>query len=154
MLYLAPGVSQVFLPDASIPTVIAEGEFKTPALWRLANHGSPHRPRFLPLGVSSVYNWRGTIGKTVGPGGGRLGVKGAIPDLDWVAWEGRRFLRDLAGHAAEDVRRHVWDSDPRQNQKACVVGEEADVAPPCFAAPTDEVVAARPNLRSVFSGRW
>ena len=55
----------------------------------MANHGSPSRPRFLPLGVSGVCNWRGPIGKTVGPDGSRLDVKGAIPDLDWVAWEDR-----------------------------------------------------------------
>ena len=85
MLYLVPGVSQVFLRDASLPIMITEGEFKTLALWRLANHGSTSRPRFLPLGVSGVYNWHGTIGKTVGPDGSRLDVKGAIPDLDWVA---------------------------------------------------------------------
>ena len=72
--------------------MVTEGEFKTLALWRLANHGSPSRPRFLPLGVSGVYNWRGTIGKTVGPDGSRLDVKGAIPDLDWVAWAGRRVV--------------------------------------------------------------
>jgi hypothetical protein len=92
MLYLVPGVNQVLLRDASLPIMITEGEFKTLALWRLANHSSPSRPRFLPLGVSGVYNWRGTIGKTVGPDGSRLDVKGAIPDLDWVAWEGRRVV--------------------------------------------------------------
>src|SRR5260370_445730 len=92
MLNLAPGVSQLFLRDASLPIMITEGEFKTLALWRLANHGSPSRPRFLPLGVSGVYNWRGTIGKAVGPDGTRLDVKGAIPDLDWVAWVGRRVV--------------------------------------------------------------
>jgi predicted P-loop ATPase len=92
MLYLAPAIGQDFLRDPTLPIVITEGEFKTLALWRLANHGSPSRPRFLPLGVSGVYNWRGTIGKTVGPDGSRLDVKGAIPDLDWVAWEGRRVV--------------------------------------------------------------
>jgi hypothetical protein len=69
----------------NIPVVVTEGEFKALALWRLANHGSPARPKFLPLGLSGVYNWRGTIGKTVGPDGSRLDVKGVIPDLDWVA---------------------------------------------------------------------
>jgi hypothetical protein len=92
LLYLAPGVSQLLLRDVSLPIMITEGEFKTLALWRLANHDSPAQPRFLPLGVSGVYNWRGTIGKTVGPDGSRLDVKGAIPDLDWAAWEGRRVV--------------------------------------------------------------
>jgi hypothetical protein len=116
MLYLAPGGSQVFLRDASLPIVITEGEFKTLALWRLANHGSPSRPRFLPLGVSGVYNWRGTIGKTVGPDGSRLDVKGAIPDLDWVAWEGRRVViaydadavtKDLVRIARSELAAHL-----------------------------------------------
>jgi hypothetical protein len=92
MLYLVPGVNQQLLRDASLPIVITEGEFKTLALWRLANYGSCTQARFLPLGVSGVYNWRGTIGKTVGPDGSRLDVKGAIPDLDWISWEGRRVI--------------------------------------------------------------
>ena len=72
--------------------MITECEFKTLALWRAANHGGRSRPRFLPLGVSGVYNWRGTIGKTVGPDGSRMDVKGAIPDLDWIVWAGRRVV--------------------------------------------------------------
>jgi Domain of unknown function (DUF3854) len=92
MLYLVPGVPPELLRDSLIPIVIAEGEFKTLALWRLAHHRAPDRPRFLPVGVSGVYNWRGTIGKTTGPDGSRLDVKGAIPDLDWIAWDGRRVV--------------------------------------------------------------
>jgi predicted P-loop ATPase len=116
MLYLVPGTSQVLLRDASLPIVITEGEFKTLALWRLANHGSAAQPRFLPLGVSGVYNWRGTIGKTVGPDGSRLDVKGAIPDLDWVAWEGRRAViaydadavtKDLVRIARAELAAHL-----------------------------------------------
>ena len=108
MLYLVPGVSQLLLRDASLPIMITEGEFKTLALWRLANHGSPARPRFLPLGVSGVYNWRGTIGKTVGPDGSRLDVKGAIPDLDWVAWEGRRVVIAYDADAVTSRTRASW----------------------------------------------
>ena len=79
MLYLPPGVSQSLLGDPMLPVVITEGEFKTLALWRAAHYGASSRPRFLPLGVSGVYNWRGTIGKTVGPDGSRMDIKGAIP---------------------------------------------------------------------------
>lgn len=92
MLYLPPGVGKSLLRDPALPVVITEGEFKTLALWRAANHGSASRPRFLPLGVSGVYNWRGTIGKTVGPDGSRMDIKGAIPDLDWIIWAGRRVV--------------------------------------------------------------
>jgi hypothetical protein len=92
MLYVVPCVDPELLHDMNIPVVVTEGEFKALALWRLANHGSPVRPRFLPLGLAGVYNWRGTIGKTVGPDGSRLDVKGAIPDLDWVAWQDRKVV--------------------------------------------------------------
>lgn len=116
MLYLPPGVDQVCIRDSSLPLVITEGEFKTLALWRLANHGSPSKPRFLPVGVSGVYNWRGTIGKTVGPDGSRLDVKGAIPDLDWISWDGRRLViaydadavtKDLVRIARSDLAAHL-----------------------------------------------
>jgi len=89
MLYLPPGVSQSLLGDPMLPIAITAGEFKTLALWRAAHHRALSRPRFLPLGVSGIYNWQGTIGKTIGPYGSRMDVKGAIPDLDWVAWAGR-----------------------------------------------------------------
>ena len=92
MLYFPPGVRQSHLCDPMLPVVITEGEFKTLGLWRAANHGAASRPRFLPLGVSGVYNWRGTIGKTVGPDGSRMDVKGAIPDLDWIVWARRRVV--------------------------------------------------------------
>jgi hypothetical protein len=39
-----------------------------------------------------IYNWQGTIGKTVGPDGSRMDVKGAIPDLDWLVWAERRVV--------------------------------------------------------------
>jgi hypothetical protein len=131
MLYLAPGISPRFLRDPSLPIIITEGEFKTLALWRLAHHRSTSRPGFLPLGVSGVYNWRGTIGKTVGPDGSRLDVKGAIPDLDWIAWEGRRVViaydadavtKDLVRMARAELGAH------RRGRGALVGFLEWDVA--------------------------
>uniref|UniRef100_Q01RE0 DUF3854 domain-containing protein n=1 Tax=Solibacter usitatus (strain Ellin6076) TaxID=234267 RepID=Q01RE0_SOLUE len=89
MLYLPPRVSQSLLGDPKLPVVITEGEFKTLALWRAAHHRALSRPRFLPLGVSGVYNWRGTIGKANASDGSRMDVKGAIHDLDWIVWAGR-----------------------------------------------------------------
>jgi hypothetical protein len=106
MLYFAQGTAPSMLRDADLPVVIAEGEFKTLALWRLAHHNTPASPSFLPIGVSGVYNWRGIIGKIVGPEGNRLDVKGAIPDLDWVTWSGRRVIiaYDADAVAKESVR--------------------------------------------------
>lgn len=89
MLYFAPGVPVALLQDAGLPVFITEGEFKTLALWRLSNHQS-ETPRFLPVGVAGVWNWRGTIGKANGPDGDRRDVKGVIPDFDLFDWRGRK----------------------------------------------------------------
>jgi hypothetical protein len=72
MLYIVPGIDPGLFRDVSIPVVVTEGEFRTLALWRLANQGSPVKPWSLPLGLSGVYNWRGTVGKSVGPDAGTL----------------------------------------------------------------------------------
>ena len=131
MLYIVPGVSLSLLRDPSLPIVITEGEFKTLALWRLANYGAPNRPRFLPLGVAGVYNWRGTIGKTVGPDGSRLDVEGAIPDLDWITWEGRRVViaYDADAVGKESVRMARSELAAHLRGRAALVGFlEWDVA--------------------------
>ena len=87
-LYVPPGVALLQLQDVTIPIVIVEGEKKALALWRLANH-EIDMPRFIPIAITGVWNWRGTIGKTAGPKGERLDVKGPIPDLNRIAWDGR-----------------------------------------------------------------
>jgi hypothetical protein len=92
MLYLVPGVPKDDLANVSLPIVLTEGEFKTLALWRLATWASEQEPWFLPMGISGVFNWRGTIGKASGADGERIDVKGPIPDLDWIVWEGRRVI--------------------------------------------------------------
>src|ERR1035437_8870427 len=62
--------------------------------------------------------------------------------IDRVPVDAFPILRDLAGHAAEDVRSQVRDSDPRQNQNGGVVGEESVVAPPSRPPPADEAIPA------------
>jgi hypothetical protein len=118
----------------ALAVLIIEGEFKTLALWRLANHGSRAQPRFLPLGISGVYNWRGTIGKTVGPDGSRLDVKGAIPDLDWITWEGRRVI--IAYDADVVAKDHVRIA--RASAGGGVSSEDGTTHGPndCSSAPT------------------
>lgn len=91
MIYFAPGVPAGLFRAVDIPVILTEGEFKTLALWRLANHEF-ETPRFAPLGLAGVWGWRGTVGKTTGPNGDRRDVKGVIPDFDLVTWEGRRVI--------------------------------------------------------------
>ena len=100
MLYLPPGCDATLLGNSELPLTVTEGEFKTLALWRLANSCSQSNPRFLPVGISGVFNWRGTVGKATAPDGQRLNVKGPILDLDWIAWKGRKVLIAFDADAA------------------------------------------------------
>ena len=87
-LYIPPGVTLEQLNDASIPIALVEGEKKALALWRLAQHETD-KPRFIPIAIAGVWNWRGTIGKANDSRGERVDIKGPIPDLDRVAWHER-----------------------------------------------------------------
>jgi hypothetical protein len=116
MLYFAPGTTEAQVRDTALPLIITEGEFKTLALWRLAHWNNPDRPRLLPVGVSGVYNWRGTVGKATGISGERVDVKGPIPDLDRIVWKGRRVAiaydsdgreKDMVRFARADLARHL-----------------------------------------------
>jgi hypothetical protein len=92
-LYFIPGTATEWLSDVTMPAIITEGEKKTLSLYVCAWDGlgdSADSPRFLPIGLSGVWNFRGTIGKTAGPDGDRRSVKGVIPDFQRIAWQGRK----------------------------------------------------------------
>jgi putative DNA primase/helicase len=89
LLYFVPRTPADWLQDLSIPVAVAEGEKKVLALWRLSWHEADS-PRFMPVGLSGVWGWRGITGKTEGPKGDRCDVKGPIPDLDLITWAKRR----------------------------------------------------------------
>jgi putative DNA primase/helicase len=104
-LYFAPGIALELLTNTEIPVVITEGEFKGLALSVLANYESD-RPRFLPIAVEGVWNFRGVIGKRTDENGQRVDVKGIRPDFDRVKWNGRDvvILFDADGEANESVQ--------------------------------------------------
>ena len=60
--------------------------------------------RFLPVGLSGVWNWRGVVGKTTGPNGERQDVKGTILDLDRVIWRGRKVIILFDANVATNER--------------------------------------------------
>jgi len=91
LIYFIPGASPELLKDVNLPVIVTEGEFKTLALWCLANH-EVDTPRFVPIGLGGVWNWKGTIGKTTGSDGDRRNVKGPIPDLDRILWKDRPVI--------------------------------------------------------------
>jgi hypothetical protein len=102
-IYFPPGLSTAALADPSLPLIITEGEFKGLALWRLATYEATSL-RFLPASVAGVYNWRGTIGKTMGPNGERRDLKGVIPDMERIVCKGRRVLIAFDADAEKNLK--------------------------------------------------
>ena len=104
-LYIPPGVTLQQLADVAIPVAMVEGEKKALALWRLANYET-QTPRFIPIAIAGVWNWRGVVGKTSGPRGERLDVKGPIADLARIEWKGRTVfvVFDANVHTNDSVK--------------------------------------------------
>ena len=120
MLYFAVGTAPEWLQDPMLPVIVTEGEFKTLALFRAAIEGlgdAAEGPRFLPVGLGGVWNWRGTIGKTVSADGSRVDEKGPIPDLSRVAWAGRSvvicFDRDAETNEKVQIARAMLSKELR-----------------------------------------
>ena len=113
LIYFPPDIPPGLLEDTEVPVHIAEGQKKTLALWRLATHEA-NDPQFLPIGLAGVWNWRGSVGKELGPKGERVVVKGAIPDLDRIKWTERRVYITFDSNAATNpsvqaARRRLGD---------------------------------------------
>ncbi len=109
-VYFPPGIAAEWLSDPTIPIVVVEGEKKSLALRDVAWHDlgdAAERPRFLPIGLAGVWNWRGRIGKDPAPHGGTRDVRGVIPDLQNISWQNRpvTVLFDANARTNEDVKR-------------------------------------------------
>jgi len=100
LAYFPPMTPAALLGDVTLPVIITEGEFKTLALWRLATHGSDAQ-RFMRLGFSGVWSFRGTIGKKTSSTGERIDEKGVIADVERVTWQGRKVLIAFDADAPE-----------------------------------------------------
>ncbi len=90
--YFLPNCKMKWLADVSIPIVFLEGEKKALALHRAARHGlsdAAEKPRFIPIGLSGVWNFRGTIGKT-NDEAERRDIKGLLPDFNLIEWQNRK----------------------------------------------------------------
>lgn len=92
-MYFVPDTLLELLNDITVPLVYIEGEFKALSLHRLSLWNlEGNRPRYLPIGLPGVWNWRGTVGKTTGPNGERLDLKGVIGDFDRIEHKGREVF--------------------------------------------------------------
>jgi putative DNA primase/helicase len=87
-LYFVPGTLPEECSDTSLPVAIVESEKKTLALYRLAHHNAD-RSRFLSVGITGIWNWRGVNGRTMNACGTRVDTKGPIGDLGLLAWQDR-----------------------------------------------------------------
>ena len=87
LFYIPPGTPAEYLADPAIRIVFTEGEKKALALYRyFVERGEP----VLVVGLSGVWNWRGTVGKTTDEKGTRCDLKGPIPDFDRVVFDKRK----------------------------------------------------------------
>ena len=90
-IYVPPGITVEQLANVTVPIVLTEGEKKALALWRLAWDGTDS-PRFVPVAIAGVWNWRGVTGKASTARGERIDVKGPIADLSRISWEQREVF--------------------------------------------------------------
>jgi len=89
--YFPRGTTEQDMANPELPVIVTEGEFKALALARLARHETT-TGRFLPIGLSGVWNWRGRIGKQATADGKRVDEYGIIPCLRRIECKGRRVI--------------------------------------------------------------
>jgi predicted P-loop ATPase len=87
-----PPCDPALLSNITVPVVTTEGEKKCLALWRMAleTGNGTSLPAFLPTAFTGVWSWKGTIGTLTNAKGERVPEKGPLPDLDLIAWSGRK----------------------------------------------------------------
>ena len=108
MFYFSPGILVKYLKDASIEVVFVEGEKKALAVNRAARHtlADGEKPKFIAIGLSGVWNFRGKVGTTSKADGGRQDVKGLILDFHLIEWKNRKvtILFDANVSTNENVK--------------------------------------------------
>ena len=95
-IYFPPYVDPAWLKDSSVSILLTEGEFKTLAADRLARQEGVKR--FLPIGISGAWAWRGSHG-AVDDEGEPVKAKGPIKDLDLITWADRSVILALDADA-------------------------------------------------------
>jgi hypothetical protein len=95
ILYFPPDTTTEQLADAGLPIVITEGAKKVLALQQTASDAvgeTSERPAYIAVGLSGVWNFRGTIGKENDANGRRRDVKGVISDFSLITLKGRKVV--------------------------------------------------------------
>jgi hypothetical protein len=87
-LYFPPCAGEL-LADASVPVVVVEAEKSALALTARARR---HNRPLLSIATGGCWGWRGKTGIKGGPNGEREEVRGPLPDLGRIRWDGRRAI--------------------------------------------------------------
>ena len=72
------------------------------------------------------------VGRPITRAAKTRGVDERLQPINGMRLQPLPVVRDKLGHATQKVRRQVFHAHPRQDQKATVVSNEANVAPPRF----------------------
>jgi hypothetical protein len=109
--------------SADTPIIMTEGEFKTIALWRLANHET-EIPRFLPIGFGGAWNWRDGKEKTTDARGHRCDVKQPTLDIRKLDLKGRKVILafDADWESNSSVRSAMWALTSYLTERGAKVG--------------------------------
>jgi hypothetical protein len=126
LLYFPPDTRKEWLEDVSLPIAITEGAKKVLALWQLSWHeisDGAEYPKFLPLGLSGVWGWRGKVGKASDEHGERQDVKGVIPDFDLIKWQGRivYIVFDTNVQTNDKVQAARWELTKELKRRGAIV---------------------------------
>jgi hypothetical protein len=117
LLYFFPETPAELVTETQVPVLFVEGEKKTLCAWYLATY-NVFEPRFLPIGLSGVWGWRGKIGTTETASGRRKNVNGPIPDLARIPIAGREILiafdSDAATNPAIQIARLAFAKEMRR----------------------------------------
>lgn len=87
LFYFAPSARKAWLKDKTISVVFVEGEKKCLALQRFFDERGE---QVLVIGLSGIWNWRGTVGKRDNDHGARISIKGVVPDFGLIDWQKRQ----------------------------------------------------------------
>lgn len=99
-LYFPPGAGGL-LADPACQMVIVEAEKSVLALTAL---GKRLGRKLLAIGAGGCWGWRGQIGIAPDARGQRVPVKGALPDLDLIRWDGREAVICFDANAASNAK--------------------------------------------------
>ncbi len=92
MFYFPPGVTPEMLADITLPIVICEGAKKALAMMRVATNDFTECPKFLPIAIAGVWNFKDTIKQPKAETIGNDKVKRRMADFSLIDWVSRKVI--------------------------------------------------------------